>query len=225
MRTTTFAACIGALLLLVPGFAHAAPRDEVMAGAFHCAGIGDSHVWLDCYYGAAQPVRTQLGLPPAPDYQQHLAATPPGGGAPLDSEVRDAVMDGAFRCGRALGRAWLDCYYAAAQPMRARLGLAPGPQVKPAPSGPALTSVAPMPVPASAPAADRMLDCSFDGDGIFTVKLANGQVWRQISGDTARAHWRKPFGRYQVTIRAGAFGSFNLQVRDQPGLFKVVRIS
>ena len=44
--------CVG---LAAP--AQARPRDEALSGAFRCAVIADSHQWLDCYYGAAQPVR------------------------------------------------------------------------------------------------------------------------------------------------------------------------
>jgi hypothetical protein len=41
------------------------PRADVIAGSSRCDGIPDNRTWLDCYYGAAQPLRAQLGLPPA----------------------------------------------------------------------------------------------------------------------------------------------------------------
>ena len=111
-------------LLLAAQPAAARPRDDAIAAAFHCSVIADSHQWLDCYYGAAQPVRTALGLAPALAAQVRLAASPPAGGAPRDEAVRDDVMSAAANCIRAAGdRAWLDCYYAAATPMRAALGL------------------------------------------------------------------------------------------------------
>jgi len=52
-------------------------RDEVMSGAARCAGIADDRTWLDCYYGAAQPMRGSLGLSPAPYTQTKLV--PPAG--------------------------------------------------------------------------------------------------------------------------------------------------
>ncbi len=67
-------------------------------------------------------------------------------------------------------------------------------------------------------------DLTYSITGKFTVTLANGQVWRQLSGDTSYAHWNKPPGNYLVTIRHGAFRSFNLQVKDIPTLFKVERV-
>ena len=58
--------------------AHAEPtRDEVMSGAERCAGIADNRTWLDCFYGSAQPMRSLLGLPPAPFAQTKLVP-PPG---------------------------------------------------------------------------------------------------------------------------------------------------
>ncbi|MBA2588675.1 MAG: hypothetical protein H0U98_08630, partial [Alphaproteobacteria bacterium] len=46
--------------VLAAAHAQARPRDESLSGAFRCAVISDSRQWLDCYYGAAQPVRAAL---------------------------------------------------------------------------------------------------------------------------------------------------------------------
>lgn len=208
----------------------ARPRDEVMSRVFGCAGIGDARTWLDCYYGAAQPARAALGMPPAPPAQTQLAASPPAGPvAPADTALRDGVIGEAFRC-NGLGdeRQWLNCYYAAAGPARERLGLTPlqtprvaaaQPDPVPQPFGlkvrqPEVTNVT-----------SRMKSYQFDGHGIFVVTLENGQVWRQISGDTVLAHWNLPASRYAVHITRGALGSFNLEVKNNPGLFRVRRVS
>jgi len=52
--------------------AHAGTRDDVLGGINRCGGIADDRTWLDCIYGAAQPMRAQLALPPAPLSQQNL---------------------------------------------------------------------------------------------------------------------------------------------------------
>jgi hypothetical protein len=78
--------------LAVP--AVAGPRDDVLYGISRCGGIAEDRTWLDCVYGAAQPMRAQLGLPPAPAAQQKLVppampgmATPSfGGGAAVAAE-------------------------------------------------------------------------------------------------------------------------------------------
>ena len=50
------------------------------------------------------------------------------GAQPSQARPRDEVMSGAFRCAViADTRTWLDCYYGAAQPARAALGMAPAP--------------------------------------------------------------------------------------------------
>src|ERR1700689_1262178 len=48
----------------------AAARDDVLYGISRCGGIADDRTWLDCVYGAAQPMRAQLGLAPASPAQQ-----------------------------------------------------------------------------------------------------------------------------------------------------------
>src|SRR5260221_4702083 len=66
------------LILACGGVFMAAPkaradtRDDVVAGVQRCGVIHDNRVWLDCVYGAQQPMRAELGLPPAPEFQQRL---------------------------------------------------------------------------------------------------------------------------------------------------------
>lgn len=72
---------ISCLMLLAALPAVAEPtRDEVMAGAARCDGIADNRVWLDCFYGSAQPMRALLNLPPANPAQVRLV--PPPGAEP-----------------------------------------------------------------------------------------------------------------------------------------------
>ena len=100
-------------------------RDDVMAGAYRCGAVADDRQWLDCFYGVAQPVRAQLGLPAVPEAQMRLAAALPAGGETRNAKIRDEALAGAARCySIADDRQWLNCYYAAAQPVRALLNLA-----------------------------------------------------------------------------------------------------
>jgi hypothetical protein len=242
--------------LLVPAIAglataaEARPRDDALASAFRCSTIADSRMWLDCYYGAVQPVRAALGMQPALAAQVKLAASPPSGGVPRDEAVRDEVMSGAANCIRVTAeRPWLDCYYAAALPMRVQLGLA-SPQAlpKPAPS-PQLAYAAPAPVPAkpagpppmphsaglfagmfddSKPIVRNMPMQSFtmSKEGTFTVTLIDGQIWRQADEDQVYhpARWRKPASQMMVTISPGVMHTFNMKVDDESRSYKVRRI-
>jgi hypothetical protein len=219
--------------LLAVGAAEARPRDEVMIGAYRCAAIASTRVWLDCYYGAAQPQRAQLGLIPAPAAQTKLSQSPPAGGQQQDQAARDSVMVAAARCGGVADeRQWLDCYYAAAAPVRVVLGLsvpAPAPSPKPAQAVSSQPRHRAGMIASLLGAKDffiesRMTSYRFDGRGRFTVTLANGQSWEQV-GDDRVAQWSKPAPDYLVNITGGAFGSFNLAVKGHAGLFKVRRVS
>ena len=220
-----------ALLLLSSRHVLAQARDDVMAGVFRCAAVGDTRLWLDCYYGAAQPVRAQLGMTPVPAAQARLAMSPPAGGIAGDMTARYQVMSAVLRCSNfADDREWLGCYYDAAQPVRAQLGLSPGPQAR-AQSATGNTegaTVPPLPATAiphtAAPLWSRMTSYSFNRYGIFTVTLANGQVWRQLSGDTDVAHWTKPAATYVAHVTRGALGSYNLKVKGGSSAFKVEQI-
>lgn len=205
--------------LLVPAIVsiaasvQARPRDDALSGAIRCGVVSNSRQWLDCYYGSAQPVRAALGMGSALPAQIALAASPPSGGAPQDEAVRNQVVSNAASCMReAADRPWLDCYYNAATPMRAHLGLlssqaVPRPALAPVPApvaAPVLASAAPPPPAHQGPppmprrvgilgglfsdprpiVQDVALQSYvFDKQGAFTVTLPDGQVWEQIEED------------------------------------------
>jgi hypothetical protein len=242
------------LVAILAPTAEARPRDDALSGAFRCAVIADSRAWLDCYYGAAQPVRASLGMQPALAAQVKLSASPPAGGQPRDEAVRDEVMSTAANCIRVAGeRPWLDCYYAAAQPMRVQLGLA-APQTLPKPLpapvfAPQLATAAPAAaprIPSGPPPMPRntglfngffndvkpivrsmpMRSFDFDKSGAFTVTLIDGQVWKQAPEDEVYhpAHWRKPASEMLVTIAPGVMHTFNLKVEGESYTYKARRI-
>jgi len=201
-------------LLILAAPAQARPRDDALSSAIRCGVIADSRQWLDCYYGAAQPVRAGLGLGSALPAQIALAASPPSGGPPRDEAVRAEVVSAAANCMRLSDeRPWLDCFYAAATPMRAQLGLsrpqgaaraAPVPAPVPLPR---FATAAPPPAPAAKPAGPPpmprpvslmsgifgkprpvvvkvpMQSYEMDKNGSFTITLVDGQVWEQIAED------------------------------------------
>jgi hypothetical protein len=91
-----------AILAMFSEPAFADTRDDVMAGMQRCRAFPDDRTWLECTYGAQQPMRAKLGLQPAPDYQQRLVppatsamtipppvnASPPMNTAPRPAAVR-----------------------------------------------------------------------------------------------------------------------------------------
>jgi len=242
---------LGPVLMLLAALPAAArPRDNALAGAFRCAVIGDARAWLDCYYGAAQPVRAGLGLAPALAAQVKLALAPPAGGAAMLVAVRDEVMARAAGCMRvAAERAWLDCYYDSAVPMRAQLGLVvpaqgarpvpPPPQLASAPPPRPVAPAGPPPMPRSTGLLNGMFNnikpivrnaavqsYSFNKKGAFTVTLADGQIWVQSDEDEVHhpARWRKPASEMLVTIAPNAMHTYNLTVGGETRFYKVRRI-
>ena len=76
------------LLMAIP--AMAGTRDDVYAASQRCAAVTDDRSWLECYYGAAQPMRGQLQLPAAPASQTSLIPPPLPGSAARQQEQRPA---------------------------------------------------------------------------------------------------------------------------------------
>lgn len=64
------------VMAAMTGKARADTRDDVLSAISRCNVIHDNRVWLDCVYGAQQPMRALLGLPAAPEYQQRLVPSP-----------------------------------------------------------------------------------------------------------------------------------------------------
>jgi hypothetical protein len=152
-------------------------------------------------------------------------------GLPAAAGTRDDVMNASGRCAAITDdRMWLDCYYGAAQPMRAQLGLSPAPQRQLALVPPPGKGAPPRPQAAAAQPRRgffgrlfahegvskerQMVSYSFDSAHMFTVTLSDGSVWRQAAGDTHRANWRKPPQSYRVSVSEGYNGTGILDPND-----------
>lgn len=169
---------------------------------------------------------------------------------PVLADARDEVVASMMRCAVLTDdRQWLDCYYGAAQPMRAQLGLSPAPQAQlrlqaaqpkgvPLPDTVARAAVHSGPPPM--PRKSSLLDVwggddvinnapikayTVDRDG-FTVTLIDGQVWQQTPDDAAHhpVFWREPASSMRVTISQAALHTFNLVLGDENIHHKVKRI-
>ena len=165
-----------------------------------------------------------------------LLALLPLTAGPALAGPRDDVMSASARCAAITDdRSWLDCYYGAAQPMRAQLGLVPAPaaQIAKVPAG--QTRAAPRPAPqAAAPAGPGLLDglfgggtgivkmasYRFDAHGKFTVTLGNGQVWEQLASDVNIAHWREDPSKYRISV-VERYGRTELTVDNDGQIYQV----
>ncbi len=163
--------------LLTPISADAAPRDDVKDGVSRCDGIADDHAWLDCFYGAAQPMRARLGLAPAPEFQTRMVPAPSPGAAP---RAPAPVTSSGFLS-----------------------GVVGGDDIE---------------------ARQHMTAYNFDRAGLFTVTLADGSVWQQLSNDGIRAGWRGAASGYVVTVSQGALGATSLAIAGTGVRYKVKRV-
>jgi hypothetical protein len=197
MKRILFVA-LGLAGLMLP--AMAAPRDDVLYGVSRCGGIADDRTWLDCVYGAAQPMRAKLGLPPAPASQQALVPPPvPGQAAPAMAAAAPPMINGRPMTEQEQ-KDFLD-YKSLSVVPRSILKVFTPKEIQPEP-------------------ATSLKSYKFDAAGYFIVTLANGETWRQDQGDTTYARWNKPAGTYAAQIVPTSTSSgYGLKVGSQ--LFQV----
>jgi hypothetical protein len=156
-------------------------RDDVWSAMQRCQVIQDDRAWLECTYGAKQPMRAKLGLPPAPEYQQRLVP-PLATSSSLDASPRNAP-----------------------------------PSVQPHRKGSFLQILGGSASPVTV---SSVASVQYDNQGAFILTLQNGQVWRQVNADGAKA--RLKIGA-RVTVTPGALWSYNLKTDDSPHIYKVER--
>lgn len=185
-------------LALAPA-AMAGPRDDVLEALGKCAKITDNSERLTCYDGLAPRLRDALNTPP--DRISH----PPTKeeeeswfGFNLDKVFGTAPSNQttpqAFGADK-LAQAQADNGAATAQEPNAIDSIGAG-----------------------------VTDYSFTPYKKFIVFLDNGQVWRQIEGDTNQARFLRQASDNKVTIERGAFGSYDMHINDGNQDYKVTRV-
>ena len=70
----------------------------------------------------------------------------------------------------------------------------------------------------------KVLEFAQNAHGKSIFVLENGQVWRQIDGDTTELYYREKDGPMQVKIEKGMLGSFSLSILGKSGSVKVHRV-
>lgn len=196
---------LAALGLALPALAmpaEAAPREDVIYGISRCGTVADDRTWLDCVYGAAQPMRAKLGLPPAPASQQALVPPIPAGqtaasaAASAANGVRVLTPDEAE---------YFSEYTKLSTVPRAMMRLFTPKEQK-------------------AEEPTTLASYKFDAAGYFLVTLANGETWRQDNSDTRHARWNKPASTYtaQIVPSGGTLTGRKLKVGQE--IFQVNQV-
>jgi hypothetical protein len=182
--------CAGISIAVMPP-ARADTRGDVLAGVQRCGVIHDDRTWLDCVYGAQQPMRGQLGLPPAPEFQQRLV--PPAG-----MMVQPTIAPQGI----------------APAPVPMRQAARPVPRKKPGFFATLIGDAPPT-------AVSRMASYRYEKSGAFVVTLENGQQWRQTDVEGGTVTWTRQPSSYRVTVTPGAFGSYSMHTDENPRVYKV----
>jgi hypothetical protein len=183
-------------MILITGNGWADTRDDVLSAIARCNVIHDNRVWLDCVYGAQQPMRSLLGLPPAPEYQQRLVPAPGTVSAPAIAAPRPPTPVSA--------------------PAQTASGPAPVHRGRAGFLGNLFGANPPV-------AVARMASYRFEKSGAFVVELDNGQKWRQADVEAGTANWNRPASSYIVTVTQGAFNSYSLRTSDSSRTYRVER--
>ncbi len=196
MKPRLVALTLAALAGACPAIAGPATQD-LLEAVSHCAGIGDDHARLACYDSLAPRVKDALAAPPG---------ALPGNRTPTAEEQRSWF---GFDLGNLFGAS------PAQQTTPAQFGSDKLPEIhaREETAAAAVESIT-----------AGVTDVAFTPFGRFIVFLDNGQVWRQIEGDTDRAVFRKPAKDNKVTIDRGLIGSYNLMLNDSARTYKVTRV-
>lgn len=190
------AACV-AMLAVPAGHAFAGQAEDVLFGVQKCATISDDKARLACYDEMAPHVRDTLAHPPSPEEAPR----------PLTEEEQ---------------KSWFGF------DLSGLFGSSPARQTTPQQFGNDQLPASKETVAAEQTEVNSITagvtDYAYTPFGKFIVFLDNGQVWRQIDGDTDHAYFNDATKGTKVTIERGAIGSYNLVINDHSTIFKVKRV-
>ncbi|HEV2651372.1 MAG TPA: hypothetical protein VGU69_08955 [Rhizomicrobium sp.] len=187
---------VPAIVLLLPLSALAGPREDALDALSRCAALKDDAARLACYDSTAAQLQSALSAPPPPAPVAPVAKNAPPSPPTLEQKQRIFGFDGGITGGDAALTAEDRANGVTAEMLEADQ----------------IDSIS-----------SDMSEVAFNSAGRFTIYLANGQVWQQLSGDESFARYHKSNDKITITIERGFMGSFSLQFSDQTGIFKVRR--
>ncbi len=191
-----------AAFCLTPVLACADPRDEVLRALGQCAAIAEEKPRLSCYDTLAPRVKAANETPAPPQ----VAATPPQ--APIVPPTQEQK------------ESWfgLDTLFGGSNT-----------QTTPQQFGQERVEK----TPEEAKNAEKeeidnitatLTEYAKTPFGKFIVFLDNGQVWRQIKGDSGEARFARAPKDNKVTISRALLGSYELRINDSARTYKVERM-
>ena len=215
---------LSAVVVVLASAAHAESSEAASSAIGTCSGLTDAQARLACYDQLAAKLKAGEAVAP----QAYAPA------APMPVPVAQAPAAPAQTAAQSFGQATPDStkeksswynpgswfgggndtpHVTTGTP--AEFGAEALPPAKPAPGMPATEPLDHITA--------TVTSVTFNGTGRFRVALDNGQMWKQIEGDTGVARFSRT-GHDSVTISRGALGSYNLVIGSHNATFKVTRI-
>jgi hypothetical protein len=195
LRIAAFTFALSAAPIVPVGAA--APAQDLLEAMGKCAAVADDRARLACYDAVSPAIKNALAAPPA---------ALPGNRQPTAEEQRS----------------WFGF------DLKGLFGAAPSQQTTPQQFGNDKLPETHAEENAAAAAVDSIsagvTDFAYTPFGKFIVFLDNGQVWRQIEGDSGQAIFEKRAKENKVTISRGFIGSYNLSINGSARIFKVTRV-
>jgi len=190
-----------AIAAATPALAQQAAPDDLLKAMSQCAMITDSQSRLACYDGLAPRVKAAMAAPPA----SQVAARH----EPTEEEQKSWF---GFDMGDLFGES------PAVQTTPEQFGTERTPATQ------AAREVRQEEKKEIDEISAKLTEYAYNPFGKFIVFLDNGQVWKQIPGDSDQAIFHRQAAENTVTISRGALGSYNLQINDGSHVYKVTRI-
>jgi len=197
MKRSLFAVACAAIAVSQSGTVLATPRDEVLESLQKCASVTDDKARLACYDGLVRPAQAALARPPEPQEATH---------PPTQQEQKSWFgfdLSGLF-------------------------GASPSQQTTPQQFGKENLPATKEKEEVAAAEVDsitaNVTEYAFTPFGKFIVFLDNGQIWRQLQGDSDHAMFNKVAKDNKVVIQRGFIGSYNMTLNDSSRVYKVERI-
>lgn len=206
---TASMAAVTVSILIMSSPARAAD-DALLRAMAHCGTLNDAAKRLACYDGLAPRVQAALGAP-APVKSAVKSAPEPKVAAKAPPTRKEQESWFGFDMGDLFGSA----------PKQQTTPQQFGADQLPAAEKAKAVPSAPKPIDSITA---KVTDYAYNAFGKFVVFLNNGQVWKQIQGDTERARFRRNPADNTVTISRGFIGSYNMTMNGSSRLYKVTRI-
>jgi len=221
IETTMISRSLAALAVFFVAAAYAGSSDDIITAIGKCASVKDGAARLACYDQIAAQARAVTAVP------QQTVAVPPA--APQQPVTVGPVVPPVQTAAQTPPATQKDeSWFGLGSLLSSDDRRSPSGQMTPAQFG--SEALAPPPA-APGQAAPEPLDSitatvddfALNPFGRFTVFLDNGQIWKQLEGDTGKAYFSKN-SKNRVAISRGMIGSYNLVINDHGNLFKVKRI-